>query len=172
MKRVPVVVAAGLCGALLAASPAAAEDEATAVTITPAALSTLDEGELSVAPVGTAQVIGPAQFSLPVAGVALSGTGKVRRLRLDGGLRLTSDPAAVELTNLRVNLPARRVTVKASSADTRVGAFELANVKVTKRRVKGVLLIAPGAAAVLNEQFDTYVFSDGLRFARITYPLS
>ena len=42
--------------------------------------------------------------------------------------------------------------------------------KVTKKKVRGILLIAPGTASVLNEQFDTYVFSDGMRFARFVYP--
>ena len=40
----------------------------------------------------------------------------------------------------------------------------------TPTKVRGILLIAPGTASVLNEQFDTYVFSDGMRFARFVYP--
>lgn len=29
-------------------------------------------------------------------------------------------------------------------------------------------MIAPGASAFLNAQLDTYVFNDGMRFARFT----
>ncbi|HPQ85876.1 MAG: hypothetical protein H6526_00420 [Actinobacteria bacterium] len=167
----PIAVAAALLLLVGGAGPALADDEATAVKLTPQALQTIDEGELGVAPVGSAQEIAPALFALPVARVSLSRSGKVRAIRLGGGLRLFGEAEPLDLTKLRLNLPARRASVKDSASGSRVAAFDVGKLKVSQRRVRGVLLIAPGASAVFNEQFDTYVFRDGLRFARFSYPL-
>lgn len=167
----PAATAAAVLLVIAGAGPAVADDESTAVKLTPQALQTMDEGELAVAPVGSAQEIAPALFALPVAKVALSRSGKVRAIRLGGGLRLTGDAAPLDLTKMRLNLPARRASVKDSASGLRVAAFDVGKLKVSQRRVRGVLLIAPGASAVFNEQFGTYVFSDGLRFARFSYPL-
>jgi hypothetical protein len=171
MSLRPVATAVGLLLLLGGAGPAVADDESTAVKLTAEALQTIDDGELAVDPVGSAQEIAPSVFALPVSKVSVSNSGRVRAIRLEGGLRLSGDASPLDLTNFRLNLPARRASVRDSASGLRVAAFDIDRLKVTDRRVRGVLLIAPGASAVFNEQFDTYVFSDGLRLARFTYPL-
>jgi hypothetical protein len=153
----------------LAAAPAAAEDTA-GLTITPAALDTLADGDLSVAPAGAADEVAPASFAMPVTDVTFRRGGSVKSIRLAGGVTIAGEDS-LDLTKFRVNLPAQQASVRASSPGTRIPAFDVVRVKVSKKRVSGVLLIAPGTASVLNAQFDTYVFSDGLRFARFVYPL-
>jgi hypothetical protein len=164
-------LAVGLVLSFVWAGPVAADKEPTAIRLTPEALVTIDEGELAVTPVGPAQELSPAVFALPVVRVSVSDTGKLRAIRLGGGLRLSGDTAPLDLTKLRVNLSARRASVKDSVSGLRVAAFDVGALKVTQRWVRGTLLIAPGASAVFNEQFDTYVFRDGLQFARFSYPL-
>lgn len=153
---------------LLAAGPAVADD--AGLTITPDALASLDNAELSVQAAGAASEVAPASFALPVTNVTFRRGGGVKAIRLSGGVTIAGQPVTLALTNLRVNLRASQASVLASSPGTRIPAFDVVKTRVTKKKVRGTLLIAPGTASVLNEQFDTYVFSDGMRFARFVYP--
>lgn len=153
---------------LAAVSPAAADD--AGLTITPDTLAQLDNAELSVEAAGAADEVAPASFVMPVTSVKLRPGGGVKAIRLSGGLTIAGEPVSLDLTNMRVNLRAQQASVVASSPGTRIPAFDVVKTKVSKKRVRGILLIAPGTASVLNEQFDTYVFSDGMRFARFVYP--
>jgi hypothetical protein len=142
------------------------------LSITDPALETLASGQLSIDPVGAADESEPEVFALPLISMTYTKTGAPKVVRLTGGVRIVGEPDVVDLTEFRVRMPARRGSVKVSSpADTRIPAFDVARLKVTKKKVTGVLLIAPGTSAVLNAQFDTYVFSDGLRFARFEVQL-
>ncbi len=167
--RVGPLTGAVLVALALAPAPAHAEDDRAELRITPAALETLTDGQLTLEAVGSADATSADTFSLPVAQVSFTSTGEVRSLRLSGGVKISGEPIALDLTNFRVNLPSQQASVKASTPDTRIRAFDVARLKVTRTRVTGVLLISPGTASVLNEQFQTYVFSDGLRFARFEY---
>lgn len=162
---------AGLLLPLAGAGPALADDEATAVSLTSQALQTIDDGELAVAPLGSARELRPAVFALPVSKVSLSTSGKLRAIRLIGGLRLSGETGPLDLTKLRLNFSSRRASVRDSVSGLRVAVFDVGRLKFSDGKVRGVLLIAPGASAVFNGQFDTYVFRDGLRFARFSYPL-
>jgi hypothetical protein len=171
MSLRPVATTVGLLLLVGSAGPAVGNDDSTAITLTTPALQTIDESEVAVAPIGPALELAPAVFSFPVSKVSRSRSGEVRVIRLSGGLRLSGTATPLDLTKLRLNLAARRASVRDASSGLRVAAFDVGRLRVSDRRVRGVLLIAPGASAVFNEQFDTYVFSDGLRFARFTYPL-
>lgn len=167
MRTRLLALAAGF--ALLApVAPAAADD--AGLTISPDTLASLDNAELSVQAAGAADEVAPASFVMPVTSVTLRRGGGVKAIRLSGGLTIAGEPVSLDLTNMRVNLRAQQASVVASSPGTRIPAFDVVKTKVSKKRVRGILLIAPGTASVLNEQFDTYVFSDGMRFARFVYP--
>jgi hypothetical protein len=163
-----LLISAAVVALLGVAAPAYAEGEA-GLTITDDALATLTDGQLSVEPTAGADPLGPATFALPVTSVSTRPSGAVKTIRLSGGLTISGD-ATMVLTNFRVNLKSQQASVRSSSPATRIRAFDVVKVKVTKKRVRGILIIAPGTASVLNAQFDTYVFSDGLRFARFVYP--
>lgn len=154
--------------AVLVGAPAHADE--AGLTMTPEAVQALSAGQLTVAPLGPANEVAPGAFSMPVANVAVRPSGSVRAITMSGGLTISDAPSSLDLTKFRVNVPAQVASVRTSLTPGRVRAFDVVRVKVTKKKVKGVLLIAPGAASVLNEEFDTYVFSDGLRFARFVYP--
>ena len=154
--------------ALLGMGPAVADD--AGLTITPDALASLDNAELSVQAAGAADEVAPASFVMPVTNVTFNRGGGVKAIRMAGGLTIAGQPVSLDLTNLRVNLRAQQASVVASSPGTRIPAFDVVKKNVTKKKVRGILLIAPGTASVLTEQFDTYVFSDGMRFARFVYP--
>ena len=161
-----------IVGAVLAMPATAhADDETAALTITPSALETLAIGQLSVEPSGAAGLTGEATYLLPVTDIAFNRVGEVRAIRLAGGVKIAGAPITLDLTNFRVNLPSQQASVRASYPDTRIRAFDVVRLKVSKKRVTGVLMISPGTASVLNDQFDTYVFTDGLRFARFEYAL-
>lgn len=167
------LVALAVAGAavLAVAGPAGAATTDTAgLTMTPEALQTLADGQLSVQPLGATDAVAPGAFAMPVTNVSFRPRGGVKSIRLTGGLTIADSPISMDLRNFRVNLAAQTASVLTSSAPSRIRAFDVVRLKVTKKRVRGVLLIAPGTASVLNEQFDTYVFSDGLRFARFVYP--
>jgi hypothetical protein len=163
----------GLIAGVLALVPsvAVAEDEQASLTVTPGAVQTLETGQLSLEAWDGTDTVGDTTFLMPVTDITFTRTGEVRAIRLAGGLTIAGEPTTVDLTNFRVNLPSQAASVRASSPDTRIRAFDVARLKVSKKKVTGVLLISPGTAAVLNEQFDTYVFSDGLKFARFEYAL-
>lgn len=163
----------GLVAGALALAPTAAhaEEDRAALTVTSGAIETLSTGQLTLEPSGGTDTLGDATFLLPVTDISFTRTGEVKSIRLSGGLKIAGEPITLDLTNFRVNLPSQAASVRASSPDTRIRAFDVARLKVTKKKVTGVLLISPGTAAVLNDQFDTYVFSDGLRFARFEYAL-
>lgn len=159
-------------GALLVAPAVAhAEDDHAALTVTAGAVETLATGQLTLEASGETNTVGDTTFLLPVTDITFTRTGEVKAIRLSGGLTIAGEPIALDLTNFRVNLPTQAASVRASSPDTRIRAFDVAKLKVTKKKVTGILLISPGTAAVLNDQFETYVFSDGLRFARFEYTL-
>lgn len=161
-----------LAGALFCApASAAADDDHASLKITPAAAATLNTGQLTVKPVGDADTVGESTYLLPVTNITFTRDGDVKAIRLSGGLQIAGQPITLDLTNFRVKLPSQQATVRASSPDTRIRAFDVARLKVTKKKVSGLLLISPGTASVLNDQFDTYVFTDGLRFARFEYTL-
>lgn len=169
--RLRVLAGAATAALMVSSAPAMAEDTHASLTITPATLATLSDGQLSLEAVGTADNDGDDTFRLPVSEVTFTRGGEVKSIRLSGGVKIAGEPITLDLTNFRVNLPSQQASVRASSPDTRIRAFDVARLKVTKRKVNGVLLISPGTASVLNDQFDTYVFSDGLRFARFEYSL-
>lgn len=156
---------------LLTPTGAYAADDHAALTVTPGAVETLATGQLSLAPAGETSTLGDTTFLLPVTDVTFTRAGEVKSIRLSGGLKIAGEPITLDLTDFRVNLPSQAASVRASSPDTRFRAFDVVRLKVTKKKVTGVLLISPGTAAVLNDQFETYVFSDGLRFARFEYAL-
>jgi hypothetical protein len=162
-------IAAGVV--VCAPVPAIADDDHATITITPAAVATLNSGQLSVEPVGETDSVGDAKYLLPVTNITFTRGGNVKAIRLSGGVKIAGEPITLDLTNFRVKLPSQQATVRASSPDTRIRAFDVARLKVTKKKVSGVLLISPGTASVLNDQFKTYVFTDGLRFARFEYML-
>jgi hypothetical protein len=168
MRSALATTAAAAAAVVGLAGPAHADDEA-GLTITDDALTTLTDGELSVQPTAGAAPVGPASFAFPVTSVSTRPSGAVKAIRLSGGLTISGE-ATMVLTNFRVNLKSQQASVRASSPATRIRAFDVVKVKVNSKRVRGVLIIAPGTASVLNRQFDTYVFSDGLRFARFVYP--
>lgn len=155
-------------GMALLSTPAMAADEA-ALTVTPAAIAKLNTGQLSVEAAEDTDTIGLTTFVMPVTDVIFTRSGDVKAIRLAGGLKISGEPITLDLTDFRVNVPSQQATVRASSPDTRFRAFDVIRLKVTKKKVTGLLLISPGTASVLNEQFDTYVFTDGLRFARFEY---
>lgn len=156
---------------LLVPSVVQAEDEQATLTVTSGAVQTLETGQLSLEAWEGTDTVGGTTFLMPVTDITFTRTGEVRAIRLSGGLTIAGEPTTVDLTNFRVNLPSQAASVRASSPDTRIRAFDVARLKISKKKVTGILLISPGTAAVLNEQFDTYVFSDGLRFARFEYAL-
>lgn len=138
--------------------------------MTSPALVMLTTGELAVEPIQPASDTIPTKldrraFSMPVAQVVFNRHGRVKSVRLAGGLRVVGESVSVALSEIQVRIPSRRASVRISSTSLRVQAFDVTRLKVTKKKVSGVLVIAPGTSAVLNAQFSTYVFVDGLRFA-------
>jgi hypothetical protein len=148
-----------------------ARDATVDFAVTPGAFQALDEGDLDVASVQPATEADPQTFEIPLKSVTLGATGKPRRVRFTGGIQIQGENSTLQLTNLSINLPKKQASVWISSPDARIQAFDVSRIKATKRTLSGVLLIAPGTAAVLNAEFDTYVFSDGLRFARFSVDL-
>lgn len=172
MNTPTLAVLASAVTMLAVSGPVMAEPDARAsITITPAAVETLTDGQLSLEALGSADELSPAAFQLPVSALTFTRAGQPKSARLDGGVQIQGAPITLDLTKFRVNLPSQRASVRASSPDARIQAFDVARLKVTKKKVSGVLLIAPGTAALLNEQFETYVFTDGLRFARFEFEL-
>lgn len=163
----------GLIAGVLILAPTVvhAEEDRAELTVTSGAIETLSTGQLTLEPSGETDTVGETTFLLPVTDISFNRVGEVKSIRLSGGLKIAGEPITLDLTNFRVNLPSQAASVRASSPDTRIRAFDVARLKVTKKKVTGVLLISPGTSAVLNDQFDTYVFSDGLRFARFEYAL-
>ena len=164
------------CLALALAGPAPvqaqdSDDPVVDFAVTPGAFDALDEGDLDLASVQPATEPVPQTFAIPLRSVTLGATGKPRRVRFTGGIEIQGEYSTLQLTNLSINLPRKQASVWISSPDARIQAFDVSRIKVTKRTLSGVLLIAPGTAAVLNAEFDTYVFSDGLRFARFSVEL-
>ncbi len=166
MRRWLISVVAAVCAAGLAPQAAHATDGAVDLAVTTATVQTLDKGALAISSVSPATVPASRVVTMPQKAVAYGPTGTPVRVRLLGGWQIKGETRSVDLTNLRLNLPTKRASVQMSSPNARVNAFDISRVKVTKRHVRGVLLIAPGMSALLNEQFGTYVFSDGLPFAR------
>jgi hypothetical protein len=157
-----------------AVGPAQAQDSNDPVVdfaVTLGAFQALDEGDLDLASVQPATEADPQTFAIPLKSVTLGAAGKPRRVRFTGGIEIQGEGSALQLTNLSISLPRKQASVWISSPDARIQAFDVSRIKVTKRTLSGVLLIAPGTAAVLNAEFDTYVFSDGLRFARFSVEL-
>ncbi len=160
--------------ALGAAGPVQAQvsdDPVVDFAVTRGAFEALDEGDLDLASVRPATEPAPQTFAIPLKSVTRGATGKPRRVRFAGGIEIRGEDSALQLTKLSMNLPRKKASVWISSPDARIQAFYVSRIKVTKRTLSGVLLIAPGTAAVLNAEFDTYVFSDGLRFARFSVEL-
>lgn len=140
------------------------------VKLTSAAAETLTEGGLTATPVSPGTQIAPDWFLMPVQETTTNRSGRIKGIRLRGGLTLRSIDASLQLTRLRLYLGSLRASVKGSAMDQRVKAFDITNLRITKKKVTGTLLVAPGTSSLLNEQFDTYVFSDGLHFARFKLP--
>lgn len=152
-----------------AASPALPAPSAT-VTMTTPALSMLTAGNLAVEPVqpaaDTPTIRANRQaFAMPVVRVVYNRQGRVKSVMLAGGIRVVGQTVSVDLSQMRVRVVSQRATVRVSETAARVPAFDVARLKVTRKAITGVLVIAPGTSAVLNARFNTYVFVDGLRFA-------
>lgn len=172
MNTRTAAVLATAVSVLAVGGPVMAQPDARAsITITDAAVETLTDGRLSLQAMGPADELSPAAFELPVSAMTYTRSGQLKSARFDGGVQIQGAPITMQLTKFRVNVPSQRASVRASSPDTRIQAFDVVRLKVTKKRVSGVLLIAPGTAALLNEQFETYVFTDGLAFARFEFAL-
>lgn len=136
--------------------------------LTPAALQATEEGRLEVASVGAAQQTETRSFVLPVAKVLFKSNGQVQAIRMRGGIEISGGAGGTVLRKLRISIPAQRASVKVPGEPVRAPLFSLARVKQKKNKVSALLMIAPGASAFLNAQLDTYVFNDGMRFARFT----
>lgn len=167
----PVVLSATLVPAASASERTAqfSQDTGT-VKLTSAAAETLAEGGLTASPVRPGLEIAPDWFSMPIQETTTSGSGRIKGIRLRGGLSLQGIDTSLRLTRLRLHLGSLRASVKGSAMEQRVKAFDITNLKVTDKAVSGTLLVAPGTSSLLNEQFNTYVFGDGLRFARFKLP--
>ena len=138
------------------------------IRLTPMALEATVEGGLEVASVGAAHQTETRSFVLPVAKVIFKPNGVVKAIRMRGGIDISGGTGGTELRKLRLAIPAQRASVKVPGEPLRAPLFGLVRVKQTKNKVSAVLVIAPGASAFLNAQLDTYVFTDGMRFARFT----
>lgn len=176
IRRQMSTAAAVACLSVSAAAPGyAAPSETIAaplatLTMTSPALAALATGDLTVEPIQPAADTVTTRtdrraFTMPVMRVSYGRQGRVKSVLLAGGLRVVGESVSIGLSQLQVQVPARQASVRVSSTSIRVPAFDVTRLKATKKKVRGVLVIAPGTSAVLNKQFNTYVFVDGLRFA-------
>jgi hypothetical protein len=134
--------------------------------LTAAATQTLTDGDVTAVPVGRVTEIAPDLFAMPIKKKLTTANGRVKAVVLRGGLDLQTADQSLTLSRLRLHLGSLRASVKGLALGQRVKAFDITNLRVNRRSVSGILLIAPGTSSILNDHFNTYVFNDGLRFLR------